>query len=113
MPTHIPQATRIEAAGRPPNTISEYFGRVHTGHEGISIAHMRSPEGWSEPGQTPEFREYTAVLSGTLRVEHHGGLFDVRAGEGVLAEPGEWVRYSTPFAGGAEYVAVCVPAFSP
>ena len=111
MPRHIDKPTRITAAGNKPKLIDEYVGRVNSGTAALSIAHMRSPAGWSEPKQTPEFAEYTVVLSGALRVEHAGGAFDVRAGQAVIAEPGEWVRYSTP--DGAEYIAVCLPAFSP
>jgi mannose-6-phosphate isomerase-like protein (cupin superfamily) len=103
----------VPAAGVPPKRIEEYAGRVNSGHTGVSVARMVSPEGWTEPGQRPEFEEVTVVLRGMLRVEFEGGALDVRAGQAVVAEPGEWVRYSTPEAGGAEYVAVCVPAFSP
>jgi mannose-6-phosphate isomerase-like protein (cupin superfamily) len=103
----------VPAAGVPPKRIEEYAGRVNSGHAGVSVARMVSPEGWTEPGQRPEFEEVTVVLRGMLRVEFEGGALDVRAGQAVVAEPGEWVRYSTPEAGGAEYVAVCVPAFSP
>ena len=113
MPTLIPSATRIESAGSKPKVIEEFVGRVNTKTEGISVAHMRSPEGWEEPGQTPEFEEYTLVLQGTLRVEHRSGELDVAAGQAVIAHREEWVRYSTPFAGGAEYIALCLPAFSP
>ena len=113
MPTLIPGPTRIEAAGNKPKRIDEYVGRVNSRHEGVSIAHMRSPAGWVEPGQAPEFDEYTIVLHGLLRVEHRGGALDVRAGHAVIAHRGEWVRYSTPTAEGAEYLAVCLPAFSP
>lgn len=113
MPTLIPSSTRIESAGTKPKIIEEYVGRVNTANAGISIAHMRSPERWEEPGQTPEFDEYTLVLRGTLRVQHKGGELDVAAGQAVVANRGEWVRYSTPFAGGAEYIALCLPAFSP
>ena len=113
MPTLIGQPTRIEAAGNKPKLIDEYIGRVNSRHEAVSIAHMRSPPGWVEPGQTPEFDEYTLVLAGLLRVEHSGGVLDVRAGQAVLVRGGEWVRYSTPAEGGAEYVAVCLPAFAP
>jgi mannose-6-phosphate isomerase-like protein (cupin superfamily) len=113
MPTLIAKPTRIEAAGNKPKLIDEYVGRVNTGHEGVSIAHMRSPGGWVEPGQTPEFNEYTVVLRGLLRVTHRGGVLDVRAGQAVVAHQGEWVQYSTPEPDGAEYLAVCVPAFSP
>jgi ethanolamine utilization protein EutQ (cupin superfamily) len=113
MPTLIPGPTRIQAAGNKPKLIDEYLGRVTTRTEAVSIAHMRSPGGWVEPGQTPEFDEYTVVLRGLLRVEHHGGTLDVRAGQAVLTRRGEWVRYSTPEPDGADYVAVCLPAFSP
>jgi ethanolamine utilization protein EutQ len=113
MPTLIPHPTRIESAGSKPKVIEEYVGRVNTATGGISVAHMRSPEGWEEPGQTPEFDEYTVVLRGTLRVQHKSGELDVAAGQAVIAHRGEWVRYSTPFSGGAEYIALCLPAFSP
>jgi mannose-6-phosphate isomerase-like protein (cupin superfamily) len=113
MPRHIEKPTRITAAGTKPKLIDEYVGRVNSGTAALSIAHMRSPGGWSEPRQRPEFSEYTLVLAGMLRVEHDGGAIDVHAGQAVIAEPGEWVRYSTPLAEGAEYVAVCLPAFSP
>jgi ethanolamine utilization protein EutQ len=113
MPTLIPRPTRIESAGSKPKVIEEYVGQVNTATSGISVAHMRSPEGWEEPGQTPEFDEYTVVLRGTLRVQHQSGELDVAAGQAVIAHRGEWVRYSTPCAGGAEYIAVCLPAFSP
>jgi ethanolamine utilization protein EutQ (cupin superfamily) len=113
MPTLIVSPTRVEAAGNKPKLIDEYFGRVNSGHEELSVAHMRSPSGWVEPGQTPEFDEFTLVLRGTLRVEHRGGLMDVHAGQAVLTHKAEWVRYSTPEPEGAEYIAVCVPAFSP
>jgi ethanolamine utilization protein EutQ len=113
MPTLIAAPTRVEAAGNKPKLIDEYIGRVNSAHQTVSIAHMRSPEGWVEPGQTPEFDEFTVVLRGTLRVEHSGGAMDVRAGQAILTHGGEWVRYSTPDGGGAEYIAVCLPAFSP
>jgi mannose-6-phosphate isomerase-like protein (cupin superfamily) len=113
VPTHIASPTRIEAAGNKPKLIDEYVGRVNSSTGEASVAHMRSPGGWQEPGQTPEFDEYTVVLKGMLRVEHRGGAIDVRAGEAVIAHRGEWIRYSTPEADGAEYIAVCVPAFSP
>jgi ethanolamine utilization protein EutQ (cupin superfamily) len=113
MPTLTEKPTRITAAGNKPKLIDEYIGRVNTGATDISIAHMRSPAGWAEPGQTPEFDEYTLVLRGTLRVEHRGGFMDVQAGQAVLVRKSEWVRYSTPAEQGAEYVAVCLPAFSP
>jgi mannose-6-phosphate isomerase-like protein (cupin superfamily) len=112
MPELIPRPSRVEAAGEPPKRIDEYVGRVNTGQSDLSVAHMRSPAGWSEPGQAPEFDEYTLVLAGLLRVEHRGGTLDVRAGQAVVVRRGEWVRYSTPEPGGAEYVAVCLPAFS-
>ena len=113
MPTLISQPIRIEAAGDKPKLIEEYIGRVNSRTEETSVAHMRSPAGWREPGQTPEFDEYTIVLNGMLRVEHRHGTIDVAAGQAVIAHKGEWVRYSTPGAEGAEYIAVCVPAFSP
>ena len=112
MPTLISQPTRIQAAGNKPKIIDEYIGRVNSKTSAASVAHMRSPQGWVEPGQTPEFDEFTIVLKGTLRVEHAGGTLDVRAGQAVVAHAGEWVRYSTPEDGGAEYIAVCLPAFS-
>jgi ethanolamine utilization protein EutQ len=112
MPTLISQPTRIQAAGNKPKLIDEYIGRVNSKAPAASVAHMRSPEGWIEPGQTPEFDEFTIVLKGMLRVEHKQGLLDVHAGQAVIAHAGEWVRYSTPRQGGAEYIAVCVPAFS-
>jgi mannose-6-phosphate isomerase-like protein (cupin superfamily) len=112
MPILIPAPTRIAAAGNKPKLIDEYFGRVNSGESKVSIAHMRSPGGWQEPGQTPEFDEFTVVLRGALRVEHGSGTIDVRAGQAVLTRAGEWVRYSTPEEDGAEYIAVCVPAFS-
>jgi mannose-6-phosphate isomerase-like protein (cupin superfamily) len=113
MPTLIGSPTRIEAAGNKPKLIDEYIGRVNSRQEGISVAHMRSPAGWVEPGQTPDFEEYTVVLKGMLRVAYAGGHIDVNAGQAVIAHPGEWVQYSTPGEEGAEYVAICVPAFSP
>ena len=112
MPTLIAAPTRVEAAGNKPKLIDEYVGRVNSGDAGLSVAHMRSPGGWVEPGQTPEFDEYTVVLRGVLRVEHRDGTLDVRAGQAVIARGGEWVRYSTPEPEGAEYLAVCSPAFS-
>ena len=112
MPTLIPQPTRIQAAGNKPKIIDEYIGRVNSRTSTASVAHMRSPQGWLEPGQTPEFDEFTIVLKGTLRVEHKGGTLDVHAGQAVMARAGEWVRYSTPEDDGAEYIAVCLPAFS-
>ncbi len=121
MPEHITQPTRIVAAGNVPKQIEEYVGRVTSKTAAVSVAHMRSPAGWIEPGQTPEFDEYTVVLkgllrvkhAGLLRVKHAGGTIDVRAGQAVIARRGEWVQYSSPEPEGAEYVAVCVPAFSP
>jgi mannose-6-phosphate isomerase-like protein (cupin superfamily) len=113
MPTHIAKPTRIVAAGNLPKTIDEYVGRVNSKTDAVSIAHMRSPAGWIEPGQTPEFDEYTVVLRGVLRVKHAGGEIDVRAGQAIVTRRGEWVQYSSPEADGAEYVAVCAPAFSP
>jgi ethanolamine utilization protein EutQ len=113
MPTLIAKPTRIQAAGNKPKLIDEYVGRVNSGTEAVSIAHMRSPSGWVEPGQSPEFSEFTYVLRGMLRVEHKGGALDVHAGQAVVTHRGEWVRYSTPLEEGAEYIAVCLPAFSP
>ena len=112
MPVLIAAPTRIQAAGTRPKLIDEYFGRVNTRDGRISIAHMRSPEGWEEPGQTPEFDEFTVVLRGMLRVASQGGEMEVREGQAVLAHAGEWIRYSTPEKGGAEYLAVCIPAFA-
>ena len=111
MPTLISQPTRIQAAGSKPKLIDEYIGRVNTKTQGASVAHMRSPAGWQEPGQRPEFDEFTIVLQGVVHVHHEGGSLEVSAGQAVIAHKGEWVQYSTP--GGAEYIAVCVPAFSP
>jgi ethanolamine utilization protein EutQ (cupin superfamily) len=113
MPELIDTPSRVEAAGTKPKLIDEFVGRVNTREARVSIARMQSPEGWVEPGQRPEFDEWTLVLDGTLSVEHEGGALDVRAGQAILVRGGEWVRYSTPYAGGAEYVAVCLPAFSP
>lgn len=113
MPTHILKPSIVEAAGNAPKRIEEFVGRVNTGHSAVSVARMVSPAGWEEPGQRPAFEEITVVLRGALRVEHEGGALVVRAGEAVVTKPGEWVRYSTPEPGGAEYVAVCLPAFSP
>lgn len=113
MPTLIPSPTVVAAAGNKPKRIEEFAGRVNSGHATVSVARMTSPEGWREPGQRPAFEEITVVLSGLLRVEHEGGTIEVRAGQAVVARPGEWVRYSTPEPGGAQYVAVCLPAFSP
>ncbi len=113
MPTLIATPTRIQAAGNKPRLIDEYIGRVNSRSERLSIAHMRSPGGWIEPGQAPEFDEFTVVLRGLLRVTYRGGHLDVRAGQAVIAHQGEWVQYSTPEPDGAEYLAVCLPAFSP
>ena len=113
MPRVIESPTRIHAHGQPPKVIEEYIGRVNTGTAGLSVARMISPPGWNEPGQTPEFAEYTLVLRGTLHVESRDGAYDIAAGQAIIIEPGEWVRYSTPGPEGAEYVAVCLPAFSP
>ncbi len=113
MPRLIEHPTIIQAAGTKPKQIEEYVGRVNSGHDHVSVARMVSPEGWEEPGQRPEFEEITVVLRGMLRVESEAGLLDVAAGQAVLTSPGEWVRYSTPEPGGAEYIAICIPAFSP
>lgn len=113
MPTLIPGPTVIQSAGNKPKRIEEFAGRVNSGHGAVSVARMTSPAGWREPGQRPAFEEITVVLSGLLRVEHETGTMDVRAGQAVVAHPGEWVRYSTPDPGGAAYMAVCLPAFSP
>ena len=113
MPRLIAAPTAVAAAGTKPKRIEEFAGRVNSGHDGVSVARMRSPEGWLEPGQRPEFEEITVVLQGVVRVEHENGILDVRAGQAVITSPGEWIRYSTPEAGGAEYIAVCLPAFSP
>jgi mannose-6-phosphate isomerase-like protein (cupin superfamily) len=112
MPTLVSQPTRIQAAGNKPKLIDEYIGRVNSKTSGVSVAHMRSPQGWVEPGQSPEFDEFTIVLKGMLRVTHKEGSLDVRAGQAVIAHAGEWVRYSTPEEDGAEYIAVCLPAFA-
>jgi len=111
MPTLIEKPTRIEAAGTKPKTIEEFVGRVNSKTSALSVAHMRSPAGWLEPGQTPEFDEYTLVLKGALRVTHKNGTLDVGAGQAVVTHRGEWVQYSTPE--GADYISVCLPAFSP
>jgi mannose-6-phosphate isomerase-like protein (cupin superfamily) len=113
MNQHIPQPTLIEAAGNIPKVIEEFIGRVNSGTDGVSIGRMRSPQGWEEPGQTPDFDEYTVVLTGSLRVETRDGAVDLTAGQAYVARKGVWVRYSSPAAGGAEYISVCVPAFSP
>jgi quercetin dioxygenase-like cupin family protein len=113
MPELIEAPAVVQAAGNKPKRIEEYAGRVNSGHAQVSVARMQSPEGWEEPGQRPDFEEITVVLRGTLRVEFDGGTFEVHAGQAVVTRPGEWVRYSTPHDGGAEYIAVCLPAFSP
>lgn len=113
MPRLIPQPTRIEAAGNKPKLIDEVVGNVNTGHSDISVAHMRSPGGWLEPGQRPDFDEITYVLKGTVRVEHESGVLEVHAGQAVITSKGEWIRYSTPGDEGAEYIAICLPAFTP
>ena len=112
MPTLIPKPTVIEAPGNKPKQIEEYAGRVNSGHEAVSVARMVAPGGWVEPGQRPAFEEITLVLAGMLHVEHESGALDVRAGQAVVTAPGEWVRYSTPGLEGAEYIAICLPAFS-
>jgi mannose-6-phosphate isomerase-like protein (cupin superfamily) len=112
VPTLISQPARVQAAGNKPKLIDEYIGRVNSSTPNVSVAQMHSPEGWIEPGQTPEFDEFTLVLKGTLRVRYKQGEMDVAAGQAVIAYRGEWVQYSTPMQGGAEYIAVCVPAFS-
>lgn len=113
MPSHITRPTIVQAAGNKPKIIEEYVGRVNSATESVSIARMKSPGGWVEPGQTPEFDEYTVVLRGMLRVATADGSVDVHAGQAVVTPRGEWVQYSTPGSEGAEYVAVCIPAFSP
>lgn len=113
MPTLIEAPAVIEAAGNQPKRIEEYAGRIRTGHDAASVARMVAPSGWVEPGQRPEFEEITVVLRGSLRVEHEAGVIDVDAGQAIVTRAGEWVRYSTPGPEGAEYIAVCLPAFSP
>jgi mannose-6-phosphate isomerase-like protein (cupin superfamily) len=113
MPRLIERPTIVQAVGSKPKQIQEFAGRVNSGHAGVSVARMVSPAGWREPGQRPQFEEITVVLRGMVRVEHESGIIDVRAGQAVVAPPGEWVRYSSPDADGAEYIAVCIPAFSP
>jgi quercetin dioxygenase-like cupin family protein len=113
MVQHLTAPTVIPAVGTKPKVIEEFIGRVNSQTETVSIAKMTSPEGWEEPGQTPEFDEYTIVLQGTLRVKTHQDTLDIQAGQAVIALQGEWVQYSTPFPGGAEYIAVCLPGFSP
>jgi quercetin dioxygenase-like cupin family protein len=113
MPQLIAAPIVVAAAGTKPKRIEEFVGRPSTGSADISVARMRSPAGWLEPGQRPEFREITVVLAGRVRVEHEGGALEVGAGQAIISEPGEWVRYGTPYPEGAEYVAICLPAFSP
>lgn len=113
MARFIESPTVIPAAGEPPKIIEEFVGAVNSGHSNVSVARMKSPAGWVEPGQTPQFDEITVVLEGMLRVETKDGVFDVRAGQAIVTEPGGWVRYSSPEPGGAEYMAICLPAFSP
>src|ERR1700730_15249477 len=113
MPTVIAAPSVIKAAGHPPKRIEEYAGRVNSGHSGVSVARMVSPSGWREPGQRPDFEEITVVLRGMLRVEHPGGTIGVRAGQAVVTAPGEWVRSITPGEKDAEYIPICLPAFSP
>lgn len=113
MAIHISSPSAVEAAGNKPKLIEEYFGKINSGNENLSIARMKSPEGWKEPGQKPEFDEYTVVLRGTLKVETQDKIYIVNSGEAIAIKAGEWVRYSTPWTDGAEYIAVCVPAFSP
>jgi len=113
MPKLIEKPTVIDCVGTKPKQIQEFAGRVNSQHSSVSVARMISPSGWEEPGQRPEFEEITVVLKGMLRVEHEHGVLDVHVGQAIVAAPGEWVRYSTPGVEGAEYVAVCLPAFSP
>ena len=113
MPRLIAAPTVVRAAGTKPKQIEEFAGRINSGDDSISVARMQSPSGWEEPGQRPEFEEITLVLRGMVRVQHAGGYIDVREGQAVVASPGEWIRYSTPEPGGAEYIAICRPAFSP
>ncbi len=113
MATYIQKPTVIEAAGQPPKLIEEFIGRVNSGTTAVSIARMKSPSGWSEPGQTPEFDEYTVVLRGSLHVKLENAEFDVGAGQAIIVKAGEWVQYSSPSSEGTEYIAVCIPAFSP
>jgi mannose-6-phosphate isomerase-like protein (cupin superfamily) len=112
MPRFITAPTRVEAAGNKPIRINEYIGRLNTGHSNVSIAFLQCPAGWIEPGQTPEFDEYTVVLKGMLRVAHRDGVFDVHEGQAIITHAGEWVQYSTPDHESAEYIAVCLPAYS-
>lgn len=112
MPTLIEKPTRVTAAGNKPKLIDEYIGQVNSHTSALSVAHMRSPQGWEEPGQRPEFEEFTVVIKGMVRVRHKDGEIDVTAGQAVIVHRGEWIQYSTPAEGGAEYIAVCLPAFS-
>ncbi|MEJ2105421.1 MAG: cupin domain-containing protein [Ignavibacteriaceae bacterium] len=112
MPTLIKSPTKIEAAGNKPKLIEEFIGRVNSSHDNISMAKMTSPAGWEEPGQTPEFDEFTLVLKGTLKVETKSETFEIKAGQVIITHKGEWIKYSTPFPEGAEYIAVCLPAFA-
>lgn len=111
MPKLIERPTRVQAAGNLPKIIDEYIGRLNNRENRLSVAHMRSPVGWEEPGQTPEFEEYTIVLRGRLRVQHKDGVFEVGAGQAIVTHPGEWIQYSTPDEA-TEYIAICLPAFS-
>jgi len=113
MPVRIETPSIIKAAGNKPKIIEEYVGLVNSGHHDASVARMKSPGGWKEPGQRPAFEEITVVLKGALTVEHENGIIKVNAGQAVVVKPGEWVRYSSPDPGGAEYISVCLPAFSP
>ena len=113
MPQLIDHPTIITAAGNKPKRIEEFAGRVNSAQSDVSVARMTSPQGWVEPGQRPQFQEVTLVLRGMVRVEHDDGVTEVRAGQAIVTAPGEWIRYSTPDEGGAEYMAVCTPAFSP
>ena len=113
MPKYIPNPSIVRAAGNKPKIIEEFIGRVNSKTDSVSVARMQSPSGWSEPGQTPEFDEYTLVLKGMLRVATRNGATEVRAGQAIVTERGEWVQYSTPGPEGAEYVAICLPAFAP
>jgi mannose-6-phosphate isomerase-like protein (cupin superfamily) len=113
MATHVDKPTIVQAAGNKPKVIEEFIGRVNSQTDDVSVARMRSPGGWVEPGQTPEFDEYTVVLRGMLRVATRSGVIDVKAGQAVITPGGEWVQYATPGSEGAEYIAICLPAFSP
>lgn len=113
MPKLIARFTEVPAAGEPPKIIREYVGHLNSGEGRVSVAHMTSPKGWVEPGQRPEFDEYTVVLRGAMVVEHEGGSLEVKAGQAVLTKAGEWVRYQTPGDDGADYISVCLPAFTP